>query len=185
MKDCVGHLEDIPADEFVVTVNADGDSAFVAVFCDGVVHRKAREHPLFVLDENGAVLFYLVKIEVPVNQFGSPVVRGIVSNNDEVVCVVLQEDRVQVLLAAKVFVVVVAGSDDADRQLGVSADLVLTLHFQVLLFKEFLLLRVFLVVQLESVDRVLDVRKGRICPENVDSLSVVLLTLLQLLSSLV
>ena len=46
------------------------------------------------------------------------VVGGVVDDDCEVVCVVLGEDGVEVVLKSEFGVVVVAGDDDAHRQLG-------------------------------------------------------------------
>ena len=105
---CVEDLQDILADELVVGIQSEGNrvGGAVVVSCDIDVLKSSL--PLSVLDVDIIFLVNVVEVEPLAVDLIAVVGGGVVDEDQEVVGVVLLEDRVEVLLDAELGVVVVA-----------------------------------------------------------------------------
>ena len=114
---CIEDLQHVLADELIVGIQGNNHRVRGAVVVRSDVDVFQGSFPLFVLDVYIVFPVDVVEVEPLTVDLVAVVGGGVVDEDQEVVGVVLLEDRIEVVLDAELGVVVVARCYDAHRQL--------------------------------------------------------------------
>lgn len=108
-------LKDIPSDEFIISINNSNYRIFTTVLMTRVIYVFQGSFSLFVFNIDILFLTDTVETEVFPKDFITAIGRSIINDNNEVIRIVLTEQRVKIVLYSRIFIVVVARCNDADR----------------------------------------------------------------------
>ena len=109
-------LENIPANELIISVKMNYDRVLAAVKMIGIVVISHCSFPFSIVDVDIFRVGNPVELKVLPIDLVTAIARGVVCDDCEVVAVVLSENRVEIVLDSKSIVVVVARSDNAHRK---------------------------------------------------------------------
>lgn len=108
-------LKDIPSDKFIISINNSNYRIFTTVLMTRVIYVFQGSFSLFVFNIDILFLTDTVETEVFPKDFITAIGRSIIDDNNEVIRIVLTEQRVKIVLYSRIFIVVVARCNDADR----------------------------------------------------------------------
>lgn len=101
-------LKDIPSDEFIISINNSNYRIFTTVLMTRVIYVFQGSFSLFVFNIDILFLTDTVETEVFPKDFITAIRRGVINDNNEVIRIVLTEQRVKIVLYPRIFIVVVA-----------------------------------------------------------------------------